>query len=606
MGLMGVKLPFTRFTTFISYRLRNQLIFAFSGIVLFIVLLLTLLSYTQMTRMIEQQFLLANKENIKLVNQNLDTYLKQIEELSVSPRKDEQFMNSLLSEEYLPQQYVQNQMKNLFYSRDDIEEVSLYTPNNHKQFIVSRSLINTIHSINPHIPKEAWYQEAIQSKSFSSLQSRYETRGKDSGALFFTFHRILINIADKRPLAALSITFNVSRLNKIIEGIPDQTKDSIGIFSMDNRPFYLKGEQWGQIDLAGMLQTFAAQPSMDSIEWKEANKGYFVIHNISPLTKWKLVRLTPTDVVNGRAQEAGLVNLVIGCGLLLIFILIVMLVSGIITRRLKRFSQTIDQLGEGQLRSIEQIDGQDEISHLSRKFNQMVGRINELILEKYEMKISERNAQLKALEAQINPHFLYNALQAISTKAILHGRNDIHDMVEALASTMRYCIQDGYQVSVADELEHVMYYTMLQKARFGSRLQVVCNLPDSLHSIRIPKMLLQMLVENSIKHGLEQSFHPVVISICGKVEYGNAVLSVSDNGPGITPERMKVIRAHIEDIGEPRFGEHIGLKNIVTRLKLMYGDQAQFSMESKPGEGVHVTITFKLGKEAAYVQGAHH
>ena len=156
-----------------------------------------------------------------------------------------------------------------------------------------------------------------------------------------------------------------------------------------------------------------------------------------------------------------------GSAFVVFFIIVVIIVSNAITGRLKDFSRRIEQLGEGNFELDYELKGKDEIAHLSRKFNQMVLKINDLIAERYEIKLNERNARLKALEAQINPHFLYNSLQAISTEAIIHEVDSIQMMVDALASSLRYCIKDGETVSLRHELDHIENYLILQKARFG-------------------------------------------------------------------------------------------------------------------------------------------
>ncbi len=164
-----------------------------------------------------------------------------------------------------------------------------------------------------------------------------------------------------------------------------------------------------------------------------------------------------------------------------------------------------------------EVKGRDEIAYLSRHFNQMVRRTNDLINERYKMKLVEKNAILKALEAEINPHFLYNALQAISTKALKNERYDIADMVDALALTLRYCISGKDIVQARAELKHIENYMSLQKARFGSRLQVTYAWDEPLMELEIPKLSIQTLVENSIKHALEKVSSTVTIDIRAKL-----------------------------------------------------------------------------------------
>ncbi|MEI7025851.1 cache domain-containing sensor histidine kinase [Paenibacillus sp. y28] len=576
----------------ITSRLRNQLIFVFAWVVLFIVLIPAFVFYKQTTETIEHNFITGHEEILKLVNQNLDNYLSQLDDFSLSPRKDEQFMNALYSGDYLSQFYIQNQLRNLFYSRDDVEELSLYTPASGQVFTISRSLINLRQESGQHIPAQSWYQEALGNKQFRSIRSGLAADPPSSGTNgrnFLTYHRILINISDKRPLAAISITLNTNELQRIIGDLSGRQGGYTGFFDEGGVPYYLSGP-WNGLSVPNLLAGLSPLPGSSAhLAWRQGRTDLMAIGNTSLHSRWRLVTLTPTSVLNEDAARARRFNLLLGGGLFVLFIVIVILVSGVITRRLKRFSQGIYQLGDGNFNVITEIDGTDEIANLSRKFNQMMLRINELIKERYEIELNEKNARLEALEAQINPHFLYNALQALSTKAIQHGLYDMYDMVEALASTLRYCIKEGDQVKINDEVAHVTNYFMLQKARFGARLHVEYDLAPDIMTAPVPKMLLQVLAENAIKHGLEQMSQPIRIHIEGWRQEELIVLRVRDNGPGMSPERLAWMTDVLERADLPQ-RENIGLTNVSARLKLMYGSHARLRMSSTPGQGTEVQV----------------
>jgi two-component system sensor histidine kinase YesM len=196
------------------------------------------------------------------------------------------------------------------------------------------------------------------------------------------------------------------------------------------------------------------------------------------------------------------------------------------------------------------------------------------------MKLAEKNAILKALEAEINPHFLYNALQAISTRALKSGDAAIADMVDALALTLRYCISGKDIVKLREELQHIENYLVLQKARFGDRLQVAYELEEEALDLSVPKLSVQSLVENAIKHALEKVSGRVTIVIRCERKDGGCVLSVADNGPGIPPDRLREIRQMLEAGWEDREGGSIGLQNLGTRLKLIYGEAARLEIRT--------------------------
>ncbi|MMZ59619.1 Sensor histidine kinase YpdA [compost metagenome] len=287
----------------------------------------------------------------------------------------------------------------------------------------------------------------------------------------------------------------------------------------------------------------------------------------------------------------------IGFIFLAISIVLVTLISNAITQPLKKLSHQMKRFSEGTFDAEAPVRGRDEIAYLTRHFNRMVTRTNDLINERYKMKLVEKNAILKALEAEINPHFLYNALQAISTKALKSGDFDVADMVDALALTLRYCISGKDIVYAREELKHIDRYMALQKARFGSRLDVSVEWDDSLMELQIPKLSIQTLVENSIKHAVEKVSMAVLITIRAELADTHAVITAEDNGPGIPPARMEEVLASFRKEWEEQEGENIGLKNLNTRLVLLYGEEAGLKIESGE-EGTKMIMLIPRGGQS--------
>ncbi|CAN7660771.1 sensor histidine kinase [Paenibacillus sp. LjRoot153] len=591
-----------RHIRFFNGRLRSKLIIVFSLIVVLIVILLSYLSYRQSSLMNEENFIDSNQKIMGLVNQNLDNYISKIDEFTLSPRKDAVFMDAVISNEYLSQFNIQNQIKNMFYSREDIEEMTIYTPINHTQYRLSRSTVNLTQSSDYQTEQEAWYKEAAETPKFRSMEPASKRQQ------FLVFHRILINIADKRPLAVISITLNYRELNRIFGDLSNKSGEVVGLFNNANQPFYLNKEGISQLQWQDVLAYLDTQTSESgSTDQRFGHESYLTIYNISAQNKWKLVKLTPIAELNKAAANARSINLVVGSTFVMFFIIVVIFVSNAITRRLKEFSRRIEQLGEGNFELDYEFKGKDEIAHLSRKFNQMVVRINDLIAERYEIKLNERNARLKALEAQINPHFLYNSLQAISTEAIIHEVDSIQQMVDALASTMRYCIKDGETVSLQDELDHIQNYLILQKARFAERLQVTIDVPEETMAILIPKMTLQILLENAIEHALEQISEAIYIEIRADFDGMWLILHVADDGPGMTAQRLEQVTTSMNE-NYMEVQEEIGLKNLYSRIKLMFGSDAYMRLRSQPNQGTEIEIGLPILKcqEDSHVHSANH
>lgn len=568
-------------------RLVNKLILLFSTIIILAVGSLTGVSYLVIERESIDHTIGSNLNNLMLVNQNFVKYFDEIEQLSLPQIKYDDIIHAIknVDTDYASRIYLEDYLRTLFYSRTDLEQIYLYLIDEHKYLYVTRENYNvTVRAgIDEKIPDQTWYKQALASDKNRAIQSLvfpantgYDLPSKKS---FMAYHRVLRSLVDRKARAVLSFYFNDSAKDEIIKDVPFQRGehlmflDSSGVpFYLDNQDFYIK------IRNSGFLEKIREEQDRGRFVWTVQDKRYEVIFNVDEKDGWQLIKLIPYEEITRTAHTASRISFLIGLGFLALSILLVTLTSNAITRPLKKLSQQMNLFGTGAFDAETEVKGRDEIAFLSRRFNLMVKRTNELINERYRMKLVEKSAILKALEAEINPHFLYNALQAISTKALKSGEDEIADMVDALAQTLRYCISGKDRVRVREELKHVERYLTLQKARFGSRLRVVSDIDDSLMDLEIPKLSIQSLVENSIKHALEKVTTAVTIFIRIHLEPEHAVISVRDDGPGIPPDRLEEILRTFRTEWEDREGDSIGLKNLHARLQLIFGDEARLEI----------------------------
>lgn len=238
-----------------------------------------------------------------------------------------------------------------------------------------------------------------------------------------------------------------------------------------------------------------------------------------------------------------------------------------------------------------------EIKRIGVGFNEMTLHISSLIQQVKEAVVEQKNAELSALEAQIDPHFLYNTLDTINWKAIENEQYDISEMVGALADILRYTVKNaGGTTTVRQELGWLREYTMLLGAKTGKRLHVGTQVPEEVMGYQIHKLLLQPFVENSIKHGFNNKAGEFRLNISIRVAGKQLHIIIEDNGCGITYEQLK----KLNDDSEEMEG-HVGVTNVRKRLKLYYGQEAVIYFESLYGKytKVHLFIPCHMGKEEA-------
>lgn len=235
----------------------------------------------------------------------------------------------------------------------------------------------------------------------------------------------------------------------------------------------------------------------------------------------------------------------------------------------------------------------DDLSELTRNFNFMTDKIRELIELEYQMQLRNKEAQILALQMQINPHFLYNTLQTIGGKAVLIGDYEIHEMCRALGDMFRYSFYEGNMDStIGQELAHVNNYLYIQQFRFEESLQAEFRVEDELMDHPIVRFILQPVIENAIVHAHDkEEGRALRIRIGASRQEGDVVIAIRDNGVGMDAVKLASLRANLERKSPEVFsGVSIGLKNVHERIRLVYGAPYGIALESEPGEGTTVLI----------------
>jgi sensor histidine kinase YesM len=276
---------------------------------------------------------------------------------------------------------------------------------------------------------------------------------------------------------------------------------------------------------------------------------------------------------------------------------VILLFYRIYKKRVFAITGRMLSIGSGDLSDRLPVTSNDEIGKLSAAFNQMCAALDTYIKLNYKAEIARRQAQVNALQAQINPHFLFNTIESIRMQAMLRSDADVAEMLAKLGNMFRWMMQyDERFVYLEDEIEYVTSYLCLQQVRFQDRIDIDLDVADNLMYLGLPKFTLQPVVENALMHGLGQG-RRLRLALGARAEDGRLILSVKDDGPGIDPERLKRLLAHIEgDAPDGEFG--IGLRNVHQRLKMLFGDAYGLIIESPPRGGTAVTIALPaLGKK---------
>lgn len=330
------------------------------------------------------------------------------------------------------------------------------------------------------------------------------------------------------------------------------------------------------------------------------------------INNWSIVYMIPTGAVHSSIQHIRITSFVL-CLLCILFSLILtVLLSRNITGRISNLLRKISNVKRGNFTISDEAEGTDEISILDISFNEMIGRIHSLIHEVYEAEIQvtkeklknsiietrAREAEIHTLQSQINPHYLFNTLESIRMKLLIKGDRESSDIIGMFGETFRLALSNHNEIyKLSDELKFVESFFLIQKYRYGDRINYEKDVPIDLLSVYIPKLILQPLVENAIYHGIERKAAGGTVVVRARIADGKLFLTITDNGAGMDQDELILLKDAIKKInqGDTQMGyTRIALRNIHTRLRLLYGDQYGLVINSNKGIGTEVVVSLPV------------
>ncbi|WP_158630017.1 sensor histidine kinase [Cohnella sp. AR92] len=473
----------------------------------------------------------------------------------------------------------------------EISQIKLFMDNptllnNWEFFPVDAALKNTFwyHSALEHSGLIGWYYFPNETRTRGNLLSLVRS----------------VYFQEERSFGVLAVDVNTEYLNSMLrqENADTLLTDEQGFVVASNRTG-MTGKLLKDTSLGAELsdkEPGSYEMTIDGVESK------VIIDKLTPDKSYSSLTIITIYSVDSIVKEANRIN-VLGVQVISIFvvlsILMIYFIFAVITKRLLKFSRQISKVSMGNFNAAIAVDGKDEIGQISRQFNQMVVNIRELMDEvteshqhASELERKQNEIKLKMLASQINPHFLYNALESIRMKAHLNGEKEISQAVKMLGKLLRKNLEiTGQMIALKDEMEISRAYLEIQKFRHEERLNYELRLEPGTEEIRLLPLLVQPLVENSVVHGLERSTDSGTVKISARIDGEHLEVAVADNGIGMSADKLEQLR---HALGQQE-SERIGLHNVHQRLLMTYGEEAGLLLESEPGEGT--TIRFRIPLE---------
>ncbi|PYI53493.1 cache domain-containing sensor histidine kinase [Paenibacillus flagellatus] len=391
-------------------------------------------------------------------------------------------------------------------------------------------------------------------------------------------------------IGVIVIGFDVSMVGKQLSAskLTPSTRlivaDAEGRVLYPDRPEHPEDPQEKQ---AGLLE-WMSKPSGSIVK---DGQSYLLNHEPVAAFGWRLMALIPLDELSERSSVVRDIVLVSVVSALVAGLFLSVILSNQISSPIRKLARTMKNVRftDHLSLSLEEPASKDEVGVLYRSFNEMMRRMNELVGEVYESGIREKEAELKALQAQINPHFLYNTLDSVNWLALESGVDDIAEINSALANMYRYITKDADElVTLSDELEQVKRYVHIQSICYENRFEAVYRIDPALLGTPCPKLIVQPLVENAVLHGTEHTDRRGRIEIEAHLDGPTAVILVRDNGVGCDVAELNAFLG-----GRPHsltVSQGYGVLNVHRRIRLKFGFPFGLRYEETPGGGVTAVI----------------
>ncbi|GGA30354.1 sensor histidine kinase [Paenibacillus physcomitrellae] len=567
---------------FANLPLRNKFFFIFLIVLILPFSLLIVYSYSSTRDTITQQTYTSLDSTLEQIDTNVENRLEYYKQLSTSLYMDAQLRN-----------YLSSNYEEAFYYLDAFEYINRVLPslmilNSNLQGITIYSNNETLYTDEQYVKHMEELPEPIRQRALDAAGGTVYTHSSDYKAddAHITLARSLSYFSLKHPYGILTMDINSSELYSLIE------KEN------NNKSVYIIDENGGLISTGDQTitsrQLFNIYPIEDQLANKDGEfdavihgeKQFFTYKTLS--NGWKIVITIPynellSDTNKATTHIIWISAIAIAAATLLIFV-----TSKVITKRIEILLSQIRKVERGDFRLSIKPMGHDEIGQLSFAFNKMATQIQSLIHDVYEKELAMKESELNTLQAQINPHFLYNTLSSISSLAVKEGAMPVYQMVNYLAKYYRVSLNKGKRIILIEqEINLIRNYVAIQAIRFPDKLHMHYDLDESLFGRTTIKLILQPFIENCINHAIwDESGINIIVKL--QQEGEDILLRVIDDGIGMTAEQLERALSKTDNLSG------YGIKNVDDRIKLTYGERYGVHMYSRPGIGTAVTIRIPL------------
>ncbi|MCA0756585.1 sensor histidine kinase [Paenibacillus sp. N4] len=574
--------------------IQSIIMWSFSVFILVIVVIVAVLLYDKFSRTAERNVFLSTQQIVDQVSFNLEDYVDGMAQLYRAIEE-----NMLVGGQW-DDPLVTKQLDTIMRSRDDIVSIALFDDRgellrNHPQAQVRESA---------RVSAQSWFHSAMRvpdhlSFSLPHVQNLYDDTYKWVVSMS---KGITVEHNGVPTHVVLLVDINFKKIDELSSRISLGKRGYVYIIDEGAGNIVYHPQQ--QLIYMGLRNESVEKALTSSDSYIDEAEGVKRLNTVQSVVNigWKVVGVSYLDEIMTTREEVNryMVQVV---ALVLAFALVVsMLLSAMLTRPIRRMGRTMKAVERGDFNVELPLSGPLEVVQLSSRFNLMLDKIRQLMKQIVLEQESKRKYELEALQAQINPHFLYNTLNSVVRMVGMSKNEEVITMITSLSKLFRISLSKGKTtITVGEELEHARHYLTIQQMRFKRKFNFAIEADEAVLSCYTLKLVLQPLIENAIVHGIEYLVDEGHIRVSAREREGRLVLEVADNGVGMPQRQVERLLGAPEDgVDKPSSsggGSGVAVRNVHDRIRLYYGEPYGLEFWSEQEEGTTVRINIPLIKE---------
>ena len=543
--------------------------------------------YLRFSNAAREEMIQSTRKLMEQTGENLEDYLGSMRRIS-----DAVYYNAIKENDFSSEDTEIQKGMNLLYeaNRDNLKGIAVY--NNYGSLMAAEPVASQ--KEDPNITRQSWYQKAMEETEnmhfstphiqnlFNDSKFHYYWVISLSRAIEITDHGV-------SQTGVLLVDMDYSGISRMMNQIN----------TSNNGQYYYLCDSNGEIIYHPRQIQISDGICQESSQWAadckdgvyeerfEGERRKVVVNTIS-YTGWKLVGVIPYE-----AFTHGMLNVKYFVAILMLLtVMMLVIISRVVSARISspilKLNESVKEYEAGEKPEI-YTGGSMEIRHLGHSIQNSYEQIDRLMKEIVKEQDERRKSEMDALQSQINPHFLYNALESLTWMVEAEKNDEAVFLISQLAKLFRISLSKGRTViPIKDELQHAESYMNIQKIRYKNKFSVDFQVDPALYEYCTVKLILQPILENAINYGVREMDDCGEIVVRGKMEAGNLILSVEDNGLGMSEEEVEFVLTDSNRIH--KHGSGVGLVNVNNRIKILFGKEYGLLVESEPDEGTRVSI----------------